>query len=281
MADEQTINFPQLLLALLLGGLAIRWFFFSAPVPRNAYASSSASNIRAREADVERIQQMFPQVPRRSIMWDLQRNGGNMAATTERILSGRGLETVSSIKHLYQSFDPWTDSHSFKPPQTFQPPLPAATPSSSVNTKPAASKPLQPDLITRYNLSSKIASSNLEAESGGIALPASGKQAWSQNKGERQALLQRRREEMILAARKKMEAKVAAESAMVQDESIPRQAWIIEWHDLLLNNEDTPGAYVHMIMVTEMPLWRRIILSWLRSYGVMSSGAGILSLHRI
>ena len=37
------------------------------------------------------------------------------------------------------------------------------------------------------------------------------KQAWSSNKGERHALLQRRREEMILAARRKMEAKVAAE----------------------------------------------------------------------
>ena len=36
-------------------------------------------------------------------------------------------------------------------------------------------------------------------------------QAWSTNKAERQALLQRRREEMILAARRKMEAKVAAE----------------------------------------------------------------------
>ena len=28
-------------------------------------------------------------------MWDLQRNGGSVAATTERILTGRGLETVS------------------------------------------------------------------------------------------------------------------------------------------------------------------------------------------
>lgn len=28
-------------------------------------------------------------------MWDLQRNGGNVVATTERILSGRGLEVVS------------------------------------------------------------------------------------------------------------------------------------------------------------------------------------------
>ena len=28
-------------------------------------------------------------------MWDLQRNGGSVAATTERILGGRGLEVVS------------------------------------------------------------------------------------------------------------------------------------------------------------------------------------------
>lgn len=38
-------------------------------------------------------------------------------------------------------------------------------------------------------------------------------QAWSANKGERQALLQRRREEMIMAARRKMEANIAAEAA--------------------------------------------------------------------
>lgn len=30
-------------------------------------------------------------------MWDLQRNGGNVVATTERILSGRGLEVVRAI----------------------------------------------------------------------------------------------------------------------------------------------------------------------------------------
>jgi hypothetical protein len=43
---------------------------------------------------------MFPQVSRRSIMWDLQRNGGNVVSTTERILSGRGLEVVSSAGFL-------------------------------------------------------------------------------------------------------------------------------------------------------------------------------------
>lgn len=46
---------------------------------------------------MDRVQQMFPQVGRRTIMWDLQRNGGNIAATTERILSGRGLEEVSYL----------------------------------------------------------------------------------------------------------------------------------------------------------------------------------------
>lgn len=37
---------------------------------------------------------MFPQIGRREIIWDLQRNGGSVTATTERIL-GVGLETVS------------------------------------------------------------------------------------------------------------------------------------------------------------------------------------------
>jgi len=124
-----------------------------------------------------------------------------MAATTERILSGRGLET---------------------PPQTFQPPMPAANQSiPSANAKAVAAKPLQPDLITRYNLASKIASANLESDSGPSMAMAGGKQAWSQNKGERQSLMQRRREEMILTARKKMEAKIASEMAAAQTGSDP------------------------------------------------------------
>jgi coupling of ubiquitin conjugation to ER degradation protein 1 len=98
MAD-QTIGLPQLLILLVVGALAIRYFFFSSGNTSSQNRSTtSANNIRAREADVERIQQMFPQVSRRSIMWDLQRNGGNVVATTERILSGRGLEVVSPAR---------------------------------------------------------------------------------------------------------------------------------------------------------------------------------------
>lgn len=100
-SSDQTINIPQLLLIIVLGGLALRYFFFSSSSTTTAnHGASSANNVRAREADVERIQQMFPQVSRRSIMWDLQRNGGNVVATTERILSGRGLEVVSAYLHL-------------------------------------------------------------------------------------------------------------------------------------------------------------------------------------
>lgn len=96
MADDQTINVPQLLLVLLLGGFAIRYFFFG-PASSTTRTVTSGHQLRAREADVERIQQMFPQIARRSIMWDLQRNGGSVAATTERILSGRGLDNVRHV----------------------------------------------------------------------------------------------------------------------------------------------------------------------------------------
>jgi coupling of ubiquitin conjugation to ER degradation protein 1 len=100
--SDQTINLPQLVLVLIIGGLAYRYFFYtpssSTPETRNA------NNARAREADVERIMQMFPQADRRSIMWDLQRNGGNLPATTERILSGRGLEVVSVCSFLPSRF---------------------------------------------------------------------------------------------------------------------------------------------------------------------------------
>ncbi|KAI0387678.1 hypothetical protein F5Y04DRAFT_240738 [Hypomontagnella monticulosa] len=187
MADEQ-VSLTSLILIIVLGGLIIRYLFFSptAQTPRPARDAQSAS--RAREAAVERIQQMFPQVDRRTILWDLHRNGGNITATTERILAGR-IET---------------------PPVTFQPPPPPASPSPSrtaqTQTHKAPPKPNEPDLITRYKLQNKI-SANSETES------ATKAKAWSSNRDERQAALQRRRDEMILAARRKMEAKIAAEKA--------------------------------------------------------------------
>ncbi|KAI1115365.1 hypothetical protein F5Y14DRAFT_411039 [Nemania sp. NC0429] len=199
MADEQ-VSLTSLVLIVVLGGLAIRYLFF----PSSAAASSApvrgrdaASVSRAREAAFDQIQQMFPQLDRRTILWELQRSGGNMAMATERILTGR-TET---------------------PPITFQPPPPPAstTPSSASQTTKAPSRPAEPDLITRYKLQDKLG--NDDGGSSGLAAgsepaaPESKTKAWSSNRDERQKTLQRRRDEMILAARRKMEAKIAAEKA--------------------------------------------------------------------
>lgn len=100
--DDQQINLPSLVVILVLSGLAIRYLFFSTSPSASSSSSSSgaarnrdpAALARSREQAVERILQIFPQVDRRAALWDLQRTGGNVAATTERILAGR-LETVS------------------------------------------------------------------------------------------------------------------------------------------------------------------------------------------
>ncbi|KAH7072522.1 AMFR protein-like protein [Paraphoma chrysanthemicola] len=172
---EQSINIPQVLVFLVVSFLAVRWYF-SKPSAAGTRAAPHQSAPRINTAHVDQIAQMFPQLNRRDIMWDLQRNGGNVAATTERALSGRGLDV---------------------PPTSFNPvlPRPAATPTRAT----AVAKPSQPDLITRYNLSSKLTQSEAPAAEQPKA------KAWSQDRNERQANLQRRREEMILAARRKLE----------------------------------------------------------------------------
>lgn len=63
-------------------------------------------------------------------------------------------------------------------------------------------------------MASKLATSSGAEGEATTAAPAT--KAWSNDKNERQALMQKRREEMILAARRKMEAKLAAEKEKAQ-----------------------------------------------------------------
>ncbi|KAI0159717.1 hypothetical protein GGR57DRAFT_520979 [Xylariaceae sp. FL1272] len=193
MADEQ-FSLTSLVLVVVFGGLVIRYLFFgssTAGAQGSGRGRDAASAARAREAAVERIQQMFPQIDRRTILWELQRNGGNMTAATERILAGR-VET---------------------PPVTFQPPPPPTSPIPSIIGTQSATKtpfkPTEPDLITRYKLQNKVSA----PEDTPTGTTEQKTKAWSSNRDERQSALQKRRDEMILAARKKMEAKIAAEKA--------------------------------------------------------------------
>ncbi|TKX27605.1 CUE domain-containing protein 1 [Elsinoe australis] len=181
---EQTLNIPQLIAVVLVGFLAIRWFMSS-----GSQSNGSRAGRQANPAHVEQIHQMFPQLDRRSIAWDLQQNGGSVQATTERVLGGRQLA---------------------QPPPSFQPQLPAsASPQTSSTSRQQVTKAPLPDLISRYNLSSKITPGADEPgmSEGQTGSEASKKTGWSQNKTERSELFKRRREEMVLAARRKMEAK--------------------------------------------------------------------------
>jgi coupling of ubiquitin conjugation to ER degradation protein 1 len=92
MSDQQqTLSIPSLLLLAAFTALTIRYFFFTKPS-----ANTPSSNPRAANpAEVEQVATMFPQISRREIIWDLQRNGGSVAATTERILARGGLDAVS------------------------------------------------------------------------------------------------------------------------------------------------------------------------------------------
>lgn len=103
-AHETTINIPQLLVILAISFLAIRWLTSSRTATAPAVPISStrpgANQRAANERHVETVLQMFPQLDRRTIMWDLQRNGNNVQMTTERVLGGGRLETVrTSLIH--------------------------------------------------------------------------------------------------------------------------------------------------------------------------------------
>ena len=186
MADpaQNSINIPQIIAVALVSFFALRWFL-NKPDSPNAPTSSSRSNSQRQPdlAKIDQVSSMFPQLDRRTIAWDLHRNGNNVAATTERILGGRGLDN---------------------PPPTYQPNLPSpAAAAAERRERSGEAKSSRPDLITRYGLQGKVGGKGKEP----VASEEQKRGAWSSDKAARAEGLKRRREEMILEARRKMEAK--------------------------------------------------------------------------
>ncbi|RMZ75172.1 hypothetical protein DV738_g5620, partial [Chaetothyriales sp. CBS 135597] len=176
--EEATLSIPSLILVGILIFFTYQFFFTS----RSSSSSRANNGLNFTSTQVEQVSAVFPHLNRRDIMWDLHRNGGSVQATTERVLSGRGLESA---------------------PPSFQPPITFAAPSStSPSTATSRVQPIrvEPDLITRYNLQAKISSKGKEKEED----PALG---WAASKSERQRILRRRRDDMILAARRRMQEK--------------------------------------------------------------------------
>jgi coupling of ubiquitin conjugation to ER degradation protein 1 len=195
MAETQTsINIPQLIAVAIVGFLALRWFLNkpSTPSPHSSSSSRTNSNNRIDVQKVDQVSAMFPQLDRRTIAWDLSRNGGSVAATTERILSSRGLDN---------------------PPPSFRPdlPPPATAAAQQRNARgQGLSAPSQPDLITRYNLQARVGGKGKEP------VPSEEQRrsgsSWSSDKSARAESLKKRREEMVLEARRRMEAKDRGEA---------------------------------------------------------------------
>ena len=91
--DEPSLNIPSLLTLAVVSYFVLRWFLNRDDNSAAGGRGRGRGNV-VDPASVAQIAQMFPQMNTRDIMWDLQRNGGSVPATTERILTGRGLETV-------------------------------------------------------------------------------------------------------------------------------------------------------------------------------------------
>ncbi|KAI5292609.1 hypothetical protein KEM52_006221 [Ascosphaera acerosa] len=174
---DASLNVPSLVTLAAVAYFLLRWLL--RPDTQQG-AATQADRDRRRIEQVNQIHQMFPQLDRRAIMWDLHRNGGSLTATTERILSGTGLEIPQQA-----------------------PAAQAGAASASATAQPT---PESPSLIARYNLADKV---NAE----GSEVPSSPSTTWAMNKSERQRLLQERRDAMILAARKRLLEKENAQAS--------------------------------------------------------------------
>jgi coupling of ubiquitin conjugation to ER degradation protein 1 len=179
MADGQTsINIPQIIAVALVGFFAIRWFLQKPSGPAQEPRPRRPNQIDL--VKVEQVAAMFPQLDRRTIAWDLQRNGWNVQATTERVLAGRQLDN---------------------PPVSFQPNLPSPTQQAPAAGAKSSGAGRQQDLITRYGLQAKVGGKGKEP----VPSEEQKRNAWSSDKAARAEGLKKRREAMILEARRKMQ----------------------------------------------------------------------------
>ena len=108
--SSPSIGIPQLAACLLIGYLFFRWYNSSPPPASSATGSASSSAAAAAHRrpptaqDLARLQQraevvhgMFPQISLSAIKWELQKNGGSVEITTEKILAQGFLPEVCRV----------------------------------------------------------------------------------------------------------------------------------------------------------------------------------------
>lgn len=214
--DEATISYSSIAFVLGLAFIIYRYFSSPSSSDTTSSASSRPQGQRYTDAQVDQVVAMFPQLSRRDIAWDLQRNRGNVDGTIERILSGRGLDAVCAATLRTHGKGIRLLTYVFQAPLSFQiastePQTTRTSTGTSTGTLSSllSGKKADSDLISRYKLQDRISASDK-----GKAVESSTPQnnTWAPTKVERQEVLRRRRDEMILEARRKMLERDAAAS---------------------------------------------------------------------
>lgn len=193
-------SLSQLIFCALVVLLVYRYLTSSPQAQDAGHTRSSGTTNSTVPADaVEALRAMFPQVSVAAIWWDLERNGGSVEATTEKILAEGSLpEPPASLARA-----PRTESTSPASTSSQQSASGAARGTTVFAGTSSSSRSIgYSDLISRYNLQSKLDTYQLRK-----AQPVD--PGSSSNKNDKSSLIIRgheRRDAMIIEARKKMEA---------------------------------------------------------------------------
>ncbi|KAF5384547.1 hypothetical protein D9757_006424 [Collybiopsis confluens] len=183
--------------------LIFRWATSSSSANGNNAAPSPADTLGFRPKNVtqdmvDTVGNMFPDLPRDNIRYDLLRTG-SVETTTNKILERGFLEAASSF-----CFPP--ASYFTLYPRTVHPAQQNQRNNAAGSSASASGVQSKETLISRYNLQSKAELQNSGEQSAAMIEEeeVGGKAKWEDTPEKREASLKERKEKMILAARQRM-----------------------------------------------------------------------------
>ncbi|TFY52724.1 hypothetical protein EVG20_g10428, partial [Dentipellis fragilis] len=160
----------------------------------------------SRSAQTETISNMFPDIPRENIHYDLLRTG-SVEVTSNKIIERGFLDAVRllspvSARSTLHAAHPSTCA---QPPQayhTLYPRSAAPTPAPGVPPRPVSSSATKKpaSLISRFHLESRVSSEDTTK----VIEDAGGRAVWEDTPEKREASLRERKAQMVLAARQRM-----------------------------------------------------------------------------
>lgn len=194
------LGLPQVAACLLVGYFVFRWFFKATNPSSSAAQRPSPVDPRRLQQQVDLIHGMFPQIPAAAVQAELIRNGGNIEITTEKILANGFLPEPPAPPATTASATPPAPAPSPAPRPSVPTQRRGAPPPASSSSGSSAILSQYSDLITRYNLHSRLH----EIDPSSAVAPGSRGKAPA-TKSDRQLAHHSKRDDMILAARRRIQ----------------------------------------------------------------------------